>query len=259
MKILVVEDEENIAKGLRFNFEQEGYQVVLAGDGRAALELHAIAAPPFDLIVLDLMLPEMSGYETCRELRRVDTEVPVLALTARTLAEDKAQAFDCGVDQYITKPFALPELLSRVRNLLDRHRRTLEKRPATRAVEDVERFGKVLVDFGRFELHNGSEVHSLTTREKELLRYFLQYDDVVLSRSRLQSDVWRDSAEITSRSIDNFVMRLRKMIEVDSANPQHLISIRGTGYRFIREPNTTESRSSSSQPLTESAAEADEE
>lgn len=238
MKILVVEDEQAIARGLRFNFEQEGYQVDLAGDGKSALDLHRSASPPFDLIVLDLMLPEMSGYETCRELRRVDMDVPVLALTARTLSEDKAQAFDCGVDQYVTKPFALPELLSRVRNLLDKRRRSLENGPATRAVEDVERFGSIRVDFGRFELHNGDNVYSLTTREKELLRYFLQYDDVVLSRSRLQSDVWKDSTEITSRSIDNFVMRLRKMIEVDPANPKHLISIRGTGYRFIREADT---------------------
>lgn len=237
MRILVVEDENAIARGLRFNFEQEGYQVDLAGDGATALELHSHASPAFDLIVLDLMLPEMSGYETCRRLRQIDADVPVLALTARTLAEDKAQAFDCGVDQYLTKPFALPELLSRVRNLLDRRRRGSENGPATRPVEDVVRFGNVRVDFGRFELHNGDQVNSLTTREQELLRYFLQHDDVVLSRSRLQSDVWRDSAEITSRSIDNFVMRLRKMIEVDPANPRHLISIRGTGYRFIREPD----------------------
>ena len=236
MKILVVEDEEAISRILSFNFEQEGYLVEVAGDGKLALELHENADPQFDLIVLDLMLPEMSGYETCRKLRLTDAEVPVLALTARTLAEDKAQAFDCGVDQYITKPFALPELLSRVRNLLDRRRRTLEKGTAARTVEDIERFAGIVVDFSRFELTNGDEVHSLTTRETELLRYFLQYDDVVLSRSRLQSDVWKDSAEITSRSIDNFVMRLRKMIEVDSANPRHLISIRGTGYRFFREP-----------------------
>ena len=237
MNILVVEDEENIAKILRFNFEQEGYRVSVAGDGRTALDLHHGAKPPFDLIVLDLMLPQMSGYETCRELRRVDMDVPVLALTARTLAEDKAQAFDCGVDQYITKPFALPELLSRVRNLLERRRRTLDSGAATHAVQDVERFGNVLVDFCRFELHNGDEVHSLTTREQELLRYFLKYDGVVLSRSRLQSDVWRDSAEITSRSIDNFVMRLRRMVEIDPANPRHLVSVRGTGYRFFQDPD----------------------
>jgi DNA-binding response OmpR family regulator len=237
VNILVVEDEENIAKILRFNFEQEGYRVSVAGDGRTALNLHDSASPRFDLIVLDLMLPEMSGYETCRELRRVDVDVPVLALTARTLAEDKAQAFDCGVDQYITKPFALPELLSRVRNLLERRRRTLDRGVTTRAVQDVERFGSVAVDFGRFELRNGDEVHSLTTREQELLRYFLKYDGVVLSRSRLQSDVWRDSAEITSRSIDNFVMRLRRMIEVDPAHPRHLVSVRGTGYRFFHDPD----------------------
>ncbi len=236
MKILVVEDEASIAKGLRINFEMEGYDVELAEDGRRALELHNSASPAFDLIVLDLMLPEMSGYETCRKLRLVDKEVPVLALTARTLAEDKTQAFDCGVDQYITKPFALPELLSRVRVLLERRRRTLDQGMAVRVVEDIERFGQVTVDFGRFEVTNNGEVHSLTTREIELLRYFLQHDDVVLSRGRLQTDVWRDSAELTSRSIDNFVMRLRKMIEADPANPRHLISIRGTGYRFIREP-----------------------
>lgn len=238
MRILVVEDEASIAKGLRINFELEGYRVDLAEDGRTALELHSKASPAFDLIVLDLMLPEMSGYETCRQLRLVDTDVPVLALTARTLAEDKAQAFDCGVDQYITKPFALPELLSRVRRLLDIRRRSLEKSPGARTVEENERFGEVTVDFSKFEVTHAGETHSLTTREMELLRYFLQHEDIVLSRSRLQTDVWRDSAELTSRSIDNFVMRLRKMIEADPATPRHLISIRGTGYRFIRSPET---------------------
>lgn len=233
-RILVVEDEGAIAKGLKFNFEQEGYAVDLAGDGRTACDLHSKASPDYDLIVLDLMLPEMSGYETCREIRLVDLDVPILALTARTLAEDKAQAFDCGVDQYITKPFALPELLSRVRNLLERRRRSTENQNTVRSLANVERFGDVEVDFGRFELRRGDQVHSLTTREQQLLKYFLQHEDVVLSRSRLQTDVWRDAAEITSRSIDNFVMRLRKMIEPDPSNPVHLISIRGTGYRFIR-------------------------
>lgn len=240
MRILVVEDEAAIAKGLVFNFEQEGYQADVAVDGRSALALVESADPPFDLVVLDLMLPQMSGYETCRELRRFNAEVPVLALTARTLAEDKAQAFDCGVDQYMTKPFALPELLSRVRNLLERRSRALQIRIATRATAEVERFGSVTVDFGRFEVHNGDNVFTLTTREQELLKYFLEHDGVVLSRSRLQTDVWRDSADITSRSIDNFVLRLRKMIEADPANPRHLLSIRGTGYRFLRDPQDGE-------------------
>lgn len=240
MRILVVEDEDAIARGLKFNFEREGWQVDMVSDGMSALELYESAQPPIDLIVLDLMLPQMSGYETCRALRRLDTEIPVLALTARTLSEDKAQAFDCGVDQYLTKPFSLPELLSRVRNLLDRRRRTLERRVSVRPTEDIIRFGDVAVDFSRFELRRGSDVYPLTTREQELLRYFLEHDGVVLSRARLQSDVWKDSADISSRSIDNFVMRLRRMIEVDSSSPRHLLSIRGTGYRFVREPSPDE-------------------
>jgi two-component system OmpR family response regulator len=181
------------------------------------------------------MLPEMSGYEICRALRRLDLDIPVLALTARTLSEDKIQAFDCGVDQYMTKPFSLPELLSRVRNLLDKRRRQLDRR-TIRPTEDVVRFSDVAVDFGRFELRHREEVHPLTTREQELLRYFLENDGVVLSRARLQSEVWKDSADISSRSIDNFVMRLRRMIEDDPSSPRHLLSVRGTGYRFVREP-----------------------
>ena len=240
MRILVVEDEDAIAKGLKFNFEREGYQVDSVSDGMSALELYESAQPPIDLIVLDLMLPQMSGYETCRALRRLDADIPVLALTARTLSEDKAQAFDCVVDQYLTKPFSLPELLSRVRNLLDRRRRVLDRNVAVRATEDVIHFGDVAVDFGRFELRRGSEVHALTTREQELLRYFLEHDGAVLSRARLQSDVWKDSADISSRSIDNFVMRLRRMIETDSSTPRHLLSIRGTGYRFVRDPSPDE-------------------
>ncbi len=235
MRILVVEDEDAIARGLRFNFEREGHQVDLAGDGPAALEIYESAQPPIDLVVLDLMLPQMSGYEICRTLRRLDTEIPIMALTARTLSEDKVQAFDVGVDQYMTKPFSLPELLSRVNNLLNRRRRTLERR-SVRPTEDIVRFSDVTVDFGRFELRRNSEVHSLTTREQELLRYFLEHDGSVLSRARLQSDVWKDSADISSRSIDNFVMRLRRMIEQDPSSPKHLLSIRGTGYRFLREP-----------------------
>ncbi len=239
MRILVVEDEDSIARGLRFNFEREGYQVDVVQNGLAALELHETATPPFDLIILDLMLPEMSGYDTCRHIRRRDAEIPILALTARTLSEDKIQAFDCGVDQYVTKPFSLPELLSRVRNLGAKRRRSLEQQ-AVRSAEDVTRFGAITVDFQRFELHHGELQHQLTTREQELLRYFLEHDGIVLSRARLQSEVWKDSTDITSRSVDNFVMRLRRMIEKDPSSPQHLLSVRGTGYRFFREPAPTD-------------------
>ena len=125
MRILIVEDETTLAQGLAFNFQQEGYQVDLASDGPDALEKLEQADPEFDIVILDLMLPGMSGYEICREIRERDVQLPILVLSARTLSEDKAQAFDAGSDQYMTKPFALPELLSRVRNLLERrHRRT---------------------------------------------------------------------------------------------------------------------------------------
>lgn len=239
MRILVVEDEDSIARGLRFNFEREGYQVDVAQNGLSALELHESATPPFDVIVLDLMLPEMSGYDTCRHIRRRDAEIPILALTARTLSEDKIQAFDCGVDQYMTKPFSLPELLSRVRNLGAKRRRSLEQQNV-RSAEKMIRFGSITVDFERFELHHGGLLHQLTTREQELLRYFLEHDGIVLSRARLQSEVWKDSTDITSRSVDNFVMRLRRMIEQDPSSPQHLLSVRGTGYRFFSKPAQTD-------------------
>ena len=120
MKILIVEDEKAIADGLKFNFEQEGYDAVIAGDGLKALDCFENSDVRFDLVVLDLMLPGMSGYETCSKMREIDRYVPILVLSSRTLSEDKTQAFDAGTDQYMTKPFALPELLSRVRNLLDR-------------------------------------------------------------------------------------------------------------------------------------------
>ncbi len=245
MRILVVEDEAAIAQGLRFNFEQEGYQVDVTEDGPGALHLLETADPPIDLVVLDLMLPDMSGYETCRILRRSNPDVPVLALTARTLAEDKAQAFDVGVDQYMTKPFALPELLSRVRNLLDRRARMADQQRLAGVRRDIETFGSVTVDFARFQLTKDGKTTSLTTREQELLRYFLDHDGVVLSRARLQSDVWRDSTDITTRSIDNFVMRLRRMIEDDPSSPRHLTSIRGTGYRFVRDPDAENAQSRS--------------
>ena len=128
MRILVVEDETALAEGLEFNFQQEGYDVDLAGDGPAAFQTLNGADPPIDLVILDLMLPGMSGYEICRQIRENDLELPILVLSSRTLSEDKAQAFDAGTDQYMTKPFALPELLSRVRNLLERRGQRLARR-----------------------------------------------------------------------------------------------------------------------------------
>ena len=236
MRILIVEDEEALASGLKFNFEQEGYDVLLAGDGPTALKLFQSAGPSVDLVILDLMLPGMSGYEICKAIRVVDKLVPVLVLSARTLSEDKMHAFDCGTDQYMTKPFALPELLNRVRNLLERHKTLLH---ATRSASDAaaapENFDyeHFRLDPQSFEIIVGERRQSLTTQEMQLLRYFISHEGEVLSRHQILDAVWDQNADVTTRTIDNFVLRLRKLIEPDPARPRYILSVRGTGYRFV--------------------------
>lgn len=236
MKILVVEDEPAMAAGLKFNFEQEGYEVLVAGDGPTGLKLFQDARPPVDLVMLDLMLPGMSGYETCTAIRNLDKLVPVLVLSAKTLSEDKMHAFDCGTDQYITKPFALPELLNRVKNLMERHR-TIQA--AARGADDVQTatdevtFGNVRINFRTYEVRVGERTHNLTTLEMQLLRYFVEHAGEVLPRHKILEEVWDDTTEVTTRTIDNFVLRLRKVIEPDPARPRYILSVRGTGYRFV--------------------------
>ena len=239
MQLLIVEDEQALSKGLKFNFEQEGYEVALAEDGHSALEMFKAAPDEFDLVILDLMLPGMSGYETCREIRALASDIPILVLSARTLTEDKTAAFDAGSDQYMTKPFALPELLSRVRNLIERRPR--ETRVSDVANEnatagDIVEIGDVRIDFSTFEAHTTSQTHPLTTMEQQLLRYFIDNAGAVLSRARIMTDVWGEEADITTRSIDNFVLRLRKIIEPNPAEPRYFLSVRGTGYRFVSDP-----------------------
>jgi two-component system OmpR family response regulator len=238
-RILIVEDEEAMARGLKFNLELEGYEAVAVGDGPTALERFHTDATPFDLIVLDLMLPGMSGYEACRIIRETDELVPIIVLSARSLSEDRAMAFDCGTDQYLTKPFDLRELLTRIRKLIERRQRAPETRSSARSAAQTGRvveFGNVRVDFGKHELHVGDERFEPTARELELLAYFIDRDGYVLSRAQILEDVWGEAADITTRTVDNFVLRLRKMIEPDPAEPQHILSVRGTGYRFVAKP-----------------------
>lgn len=235
MRILIVEDEEALAAGLKFNFEQEGYDVLLAGDGPTALKLFEQADPRVDAIILDLMLPGMSGYETCKAIRVKDKLVPILVLSARTLSEDKMHAFDCGTDQFMTKPFALPELLNRVKNLLERHRtlRQSERAAEEWMGEDVRTFDHITVNFRTYEVTVGDRKHNLTTLEMQLLRFFLEHAGKVLSRHEILEQVWDPAAEVTTRTIDNFVSRLRKILEPDPARPKYILSVRGTGYRFV--------------------------
>jgi DNA-binding response OmpR family regulator len=187
---------------------------------------------------MDLMLPGMSGYETTREIRDRDEQVSILVLSARTLSEDRAMAFDAGTDQYLSKPFALPELLSRVRNLTNRRQ---ARTTTTETLELPARFefgDGIVADFDQFELTVRGTTHTLTTMEMQLLRYFIEQESRVLSRDQIMVAVWEDTAAISSRSIDNFVMRLRRLIEPLPSAPRHILSVRGTGYRFVANPDS---------------------
>lgn len=232
MRILIVEDEQHLAQGLQFNFEAESYSVDVANDGTAALELIARADPAIDLVILDLMLPGMSGYEICEQIRLHDLDLPIIVLSARTLSEDKARAFDVGVDQYVTKPFHLPELLSRVRSLIRRRKQRSAMVESTG--RDVLEFGQARIDFKRFDASMGSEPRRLTPMEMKLLQLFASHEGMVLSRKQILTQVWDMDPPPETRTVDNFVMRLRKHFEEDPGNPKHFQSVRGAGYRFVR-------------------------
>lgn len=238
MCILIVEDEEHLATGLRFNFEAEGYKVTVVGDGHSALSLLRDPAKNYRLVILDLMLPGLSGYDTCTQIRTFNRDIKILILSARSLSEDKTRGFDCGTDQYMTKPFELKELLSRVRNLLDRDRRPQSPVPAPSTVPDIYEFAEAHIDFRKFEVTVGGETRLLTAMEMQLLRFFVENEGRVLSRAEILDKVWDIRPAPSTRTVDNFVMRLRRMFEEDPAAPRHFLSLRGAGYRFDAVPRT---------------------
>lgn len=231
--ILVVEDESHLAIGIKYNLEAEGYQVTTAEDGAHALE--AIAGPEaVDLVVLDLMLPGMSGYDVCEAIRKSGNEVPVLMLSARTLSEDRTRGFDVGADQYLMKPFDLDELLSRVRNLLVRHeRRQSMPMSADTAVGATFEFGQARINFDTFQVAVAGESVRLTSLQIKLLRYFVENAGRVVSRDELLEHVWGFNSSPTTRTVDQFVHELRQVFEDDPAAPRYFLTIRGAGYRFV--------------------------
>ena len=231
-RILVVEDEEHIADGLRFNLEAEGHEVEIAADGRAAEALLAGADPAFDLMVLDLMLPEMNGFEVMRRARAAGNLVPILVLTAKDAAEDRVRGLEDGADDYLTKPFRLDELLARVRGLL-RRRRWDGASNASGASPDIT-IGDVTVRFDRFELDTPSGLVRLTTREAGLLRALVAREGEAVTRGELLEEVWGLRPDTKTRVVDSFIVRLRRYIEPDPARPRHIVSLRGHGYRLQR-------------------------
>ena len=233
--ILIVEDEQHLAIGIKYNLEAEGYYVTTVGDGPAALKIFEEDPQSVDLVILDLMLPGMSGYTVCQQLREDGNDVPVLMLTARTLTEDRIRGWDAGTDQYLQKPFDLGELLSVVRNLLARHKRLLPN-TGNKAVGHVYQFGRATVNFDSFEVYvEGQRLH-LTSLYMKLLRYFAEHEGSVVTRAELLENVWGMTRIPTTRTVDNFIVNLRKYFEVDPANPRHFLSVRGAGYRFVAIP-----------------------
>ena len=241
-RILVVEDETHLAQGLKYNLEAEGYKVSLVDTGPTAMRLLENDSHAYDLLILDLMLPGMSGYTICEKLREIDEALPVLILSARSLAEDRARGFDVGANQYLTKPFDLDELLARARNLLRLHPRrdvASKPKPLSNKVTEI-RFGKAMVNFDTYQVTVDGRDVKLTHKELSLLRYFVENQGRVISRQELLTEVWDVSGEMQTRSVDQFLLRLRKTFETDPANPKHFVTIRDAGYRFVANPTDSE-------------------
>lgn len=237
--ILVVEDEQHLAVGIKYNLEAEGYRVSLVEDGPAALKLVDHAASTIDLVVLDLMLPGMSGYTVCEKLRAAGLRLPVLMLSARTLAEDRTRGFDVGANQYMSKPFELDELLSRIKNLLQIAPPTPGARIVHHPPVDEVDLGRVRVDFRTHEVFVEGQIVRLTPKELRLLRYFVENPQRVISRAELLTQVWEMPGTMQTRTVDQSIARLRKAIEVRPAEPVHLLTVRDAGYRFILNPDAS--------------------
>ena len=231
-RILIVEDESHLAEGLRFNLEAEGYAVEIAEDGPGGEKALNEASQPFGLVILDLMLPGMSGFELAQRIRAAGNFVPILILTAKDSAQDLIRGIEDGADDYLTKPFHLDELLARVRGLLRRRRWDGVTTPgdSPRSFE----IGDTTVHFDRFELETPNGVVELTVREMGLLRALIDREGETVTRGDLLQDVWGLRADTKTRVVDSFIVRLRRYIEPNPAHPKHIVSVRGHGYRLKR-------------------------
>lgn len=231
--ILVVEDEGHLAAGIKYNLDAEGYRVTTTGDGPSALAFIKDNPDSVDLVILDLMLPGMSGYAVCEALRADKQHMPILILSARTLAEDRARGFDVGADQYLTKPFDLDELLSRVNGLLTLHSRRSGHEPEPPTVIPVFEFDENRVNFEKHQVTVRGEAVRLTQLEMKLLRYFVENEGRLIPRRELLENVWEMPGYLTTRAPDQFIRRLRKIFEPDPAKPRFFLTIRDGGYRFV--------------------------
>jgi DNA-binding response OmpR family regulator len=252
-RVLVVEDEAHLAKGLRFNLEAEGHSVEVSGDGESALERLVAKNEEFDVVVLDVMLPGKDGFAVVSALRKVHNYVPVLILTARGRPEDVLQGFAAGADDYLPKPFQLPIFLARLQGLLRRSQWLVADKSAAKgragngkdaaatsgvatnsgADSEVFSFDGKIIDFGTLELRANDDTIQLTLMEAKLLRHLIRSKGRSVSRKSILEDVWGLHEDTDTRAIDNFIVRLRRYIEKDPSKPKHLLTVRGVGYRFL--------------------------
>lgn len=225
-KILLAEDEENLALGLEYNLTEEGYTVTIAKDGREALKL--FDENEFDLIVLDIMLPYYDGFEIAKHIRDKNPQMPILMLTARTKIEDRVKGLEIGADDYLTKPFHLKELLLRIKGMLKRkswYQNTLSENP-------VYKFGSNEINFENLMCKNGKSTFQLTQYEAMIMKYLIENKNKVVSRKELLENVWNLNPEVETRTVDNFIVRLRKYFEPNPSEPIYILSVRSAGYIF---------------------------
>ena len=221
--ILIIEDDVSILRGLKDNLEYEGYRVTTETNGKNGLII--ALEKQFDLLLLDIMLPGMNGYEICRKVRNEKPGLPIIMLTARGSEMDKVSGLDIGADDYITKPFSLPELLARIRATFRR------KTDESESPHNYS-FGKILLDFKKLKAFADDKEIFLSAREFAIMKYLINHEGEAVHRHDLLNEVWGYEAMPTTRTVDNFILDLRKKLEENPSKPKHILSIRGIGYRF---------------------------
>ena len=226
-KILLVEDDPHLAKGLRFNLEREGYEIFLVDNGVSALD--QLREKDFDLIILDLMLPKMGGLEVARTIRETNIRFPILMLTAKSSKKDREIGLEAGADDYLTKPFHLPELLLRVKGIL--RRSEWYKEPVND--QDIFRFAKMWINFGTGKAKGVEGEFYLTTKEALVMKLLVGKKGDVVSREELLEKVWGYDPQTETRTVDNFISRLRKYFEKRAQEPVHILTVREKGYQFV--------------------------
>ncbi|HWC19268.1 MAG TPA: response regulator transcription factor [Terriglobales bacterium] len=241
-RVLIVEDEEHLARGLRFNLEAEGLDVDVVGDGEEALRALLPAGNGIDAVILDVMLPGINGFEVVTQLRNAKQYVPILMLTARGRPEDVLRGFEAGVDDYLAKPFELAILVARLRGLLRRKQwaaggqREIVPGIAETEAPIVFSFHGKHLDFATLELRLKNQTIQLTLMEAQLLRHLIRNEGKAVSRKSILEDVWGLREDTDTRAIDNFIVRLRRYIEDAPGKPKHLLTVRGVGYKFVSNP-----------------------